>query len=360
MNIKITNVRNENIARIVWDFSRPRGGKDTPIEDVLRIDAPVNDFPDVTMEIKSTIIEREVIASLRDHVMWAQGSRTEDAIKFTYAKNLEGFSDVFENMRKNMIMRKEAGDRQDNFRLCMPVLADTKYMVRLSIRTIAKLAKHFSMLGERHSRPYDYIFTYAASNFIDILQDVLGSKLASSTYDYAKVDITPQITVPCESGTIGDFIVVSTTAPFTLRTHLIRHRMVHVVDTLDAFIGSLGAKATIGHAIHFQACATRDTWRNIIKKRSCWMAHYDVWYDIIYIIQNELGESLLPCEHGVCVDNADAELRYTDADPNPPCPIHAIMNNKNIDAEQYAEMLKLINTDQRGQFWSRKLGEAIS
>ena len=70
------NSGKKNLSRIAWELSRSPDDA-TPLDTILSIDAPVNEIPSVVLSIECTILEREIFASFRDHVMWARTSRVD-------------------------------------------------------------------------------------------------------------------------------------------------------------------------------------------------------------------------------------------------------------------------------------------
>ena len=72
----LENYDNIHLSRIAWELSRSPDDT-TPLDTILSIDAPVNEVPSVVLSVQCTILEREIIASFRDRVMWARTSRVE-------------------------------------------------------------------------------------------------------------------------------------------------------------------------------------------------------------------------------------------------------------------------------------------
>ena len=63
-------------SKRAWDESRPHN--DAKLEDVMRVNAPVNEMASVLLNIYSSIIVREVVAGIREHSMWASTSRVDN------------------------------------------------------------------------------------------------------------------------------------------------------------------------------------------------------------------------------------------------------------------------------------------
>ena len=130
-----------HLARHCWELSRSPDDT-TPLETILSIDAPVNEIPSFVLGIECTILEREIFASFRDHVMWARTSRVDAPSEFKAP-------DIFENKYKNHLteIRNKIfsaisdGLIQDEYRMLIPLCSLTSFSTRLSWRGLIKLYK---------------------------------------------------------------------------------------------------------------------------------------------------------------------------------------------------------------------------
>ncbi len=346
MHIEIVNkdFDIESIACKVWMESRPNLDK-CNADDVLAIDAPINDFPSIILNIESTIIEREVIASFRDHIMWAMTSRVNITDWNIPDFLMELNSDFYSDCQNTMEAQKRNGISQDAFRLNTPVVASTKYLIKASPRFLIKLAKQFHAFG---------IHSILMRNGYDEIMRIIDEIGMRKYYNgYMRSDVNPELN-NLESGAIGDYCVITEKVPFSLRTHLIRHKTLSVTDHLARCITS-GAYATMNliSPIDVQICASRGIWAEVCKKRSCWLAHYGMWGKIINKVTDlyDFGEHALPCEIH-CPYSGDAEIRYGDKDPGAPCPMHAKLYNIKLGCDQICEIKKQIVDDKRPEFWN--------
>lgn len=338
-----------HLSKLAWTGSRHEDGK--LLEDILSIDAPVNEFPSVVLAIESTILEREVITSYRDHVMWARTSRVDNPLEFEVPDKCDlKFGSSYDMLRMQMVECKADGKAQDDFRLLLPVVATTRYMIRVNLRSMIKIMHSFNSLY-RKGGELSWIFEDASIEFYKML-----SKLDVSDYvmrAIQPVDVLPEIK-NWETGRVGDTFTLSKRIPFSLRTHLVRHRPLSIKSDFSKFVTQSDiATKTLYSLIDVQLTADESVWFNIVEKRSCWLAHFDMWQTITREVIESFGwgENCLPCTKGFCPYDGDAELRYTDADPNPPCPMHAKLKGRKLSAEHHEQVIKFIDRDSRPEFW---------
>lgn len=343
MNIEILGGHSLQKAKEVWDISRPGSGGETPMEKVIEVDAPVNEFPDVILCITSTIIEREIIASMRDHTMWAQTSRVENPLEFRVEDSL--MSEYVRDQRINMRARAAQGMNQDHYRLQTPLVAETTYCVKINLRSLVKLKQYFERLGFESSS--------------DCLGQVLNHMDAGHLI-YHEVDLLHQVVYSDMSGMAGSCVSLSIKAPFSLRTHLIRHRNLFVRDEmLHWIISGSWMKLCLADEMHLTISADESVWRDIASKRSCWLAHYGLWGPLLRELNDVTGldTGMLPCSEGKCLYVGDNDLRIAGKDPNPPCPRYYQLKDMKVPKEVAVEMELMSAADHRLPFWDNIIEE---
>lgn len=337
-----------------WENSRPNN-KPLELDKILSLDLPVNEVPMATLFIESTILEREIITTMRNHVMWAQTSRVQNILEFTYPEEVYEHLYAYEASRQAMVEADKRGIRQDEYRKCLPVMSSTKYTVNLSMRDMIHLAKYFIDLSEINPH-LEKLFNSSFVAFYHILEDNFGIKpkhLAS----YKQREILHPIATP-SSGLVGDTLVINTTLSLSLRAQLVRHRALHIQDNLLELMSDKSIMIdSIDREVEVQISGLVSDWTEIIRKRSCWIAQYDLWKDLLDKAESflNLGTNSLPCHSGSCPYDGDAQARYTDEDPNAVCPIHAKLNNKNVTASQYSDIINQYHEDKRPRFWEQEI-----
>ena len=340
--MKMTIVRNGTggIEKEVWRASRHQS---TDISQVHKIDAPVMDFPILTLLVECTIAEREVFVSYREHVMWARTSRVDDPLLFEVD---QFFNPLFyETNRRAMIANKDSGMSQDDYRMALPLVAMTSFTLQASVRTLIKMFWTFKELGDSL---HQALFTESAR----VISQTLGA-VDHSPMDMpnAYVDVLPEVN-EFESGRVGDMVsIYLPSATIALRAQAIRHRSLHIKDSLRSRLSNVDV-LTIGSPIHLAISADVEVWKGIAKKRQCWLAQHDLWRPVLDEVNEILDLSKeLPCAGGSCPYEADAVLRYTAADPNPPCPMHACITKTRF-IEHTVDALQMVRRDSRPSWWN--------
>ena len=340
----------KNLSRVAWELSRTPDDT-TPLDTILSIDAPVNEIPSVVMSVECTILEREVFASFRDHVMWARTSRVDAPSEFDvpdYFKYSETMDDIV--LLKNRINADmKAGIIQDEYRLHMPICAKTSFTTRLSWRGLIKIYKLYKELAK-------------IDEYYIIGKTELDNKFQLHKYadNYSYVDPIPMLQKnEMVSGKSGPIVTVFQEMTIGLRAQVVRHRNYTIKDNLMEIIKAKDCwTRTLGDKIKISISAEIDFWKTVVNKRQCWIAQYGIWKDIIVVAQEyiTIGEQDLPCNKGFCPYTRDAELRHTDDDPGAPCPIHSNLTSTPID-EKYMPMVR-IEASYRPAFWQKHIEKA--
>lgn len=311
-----------------WLNSRPHlnPADDLNFIDVLKIDTPVSELAGITMEMTVPILFREIICSARDHVVWARTSRVDN---LTEEWNIyEGITE-FQKLEIADLAAKlteESGhEAQDEFRKNLPLGYMTSFTTKLSIRSAIKMVKYFLSLAARDS----YIRT-AASTFafnLEAILEELGVPVGEVLQIVKSDDLSPLTKGKGRSfAELGDHIIIEGDYSIMLRSQIIRHRLLHVVDDLcSLFELSNVWSVPISRKMHLSIGAPRHIWEGIVGKRLCWLAHSSIWADIINDVTQVSAEAigaLIPCKDGICPYNEDCRQRIMLNDPGLPCPRH--------------------------------------
>jgi len=337
MEITVLKIDSLDILNEAWKISRP-GESSEEVSKILSIDAPINDIPCAVLHITSSIAEREVFASSRDHVMWAKTSRVSDPTEWgiPLVGNLKA-------LHEEQLAMKASGVSQDIYRMHMPLGAITEYTIKISIRSLVKLSDYFKYLSIDNSA----------------LEKVLSDWIVEAPRPNYKLTKFMSRINSSGNGIVGDFLIVTIKASLALRAQAVRHKQFIIKDGLEEMLlGGAFEGVSIKTEIDMQLCASIDFWKSILEKRSCWMAQYGFWSDVIILVQQyiPLSENMLPCKE-YCVFGKDAELRYTDKDPGSPCPKHIIINKRVITEQQLVDINKQYELEKRPQFWRKIINE---
>ena len=347
--LNATTKEGDHLSKRVWDISR--GTTDAKESQILKVDAPVNEMPSVVLMISSTVLEREVIAGIKEHSMWASSSRVDDVTFFEIDENAKGEANDFaEQSRKEMRRQRDDGVGQDRFRLMLPILSMTHYTVRLNMRACAILSQYFSYLADMNPDT-ELIFRSASSEFSSVT-NCLGGGV---NYKFAEI-LGEYTALKCEDSatTIGEFTVVRHNTIFSLRTHTIRHRLFSLADDLKGWIITGVARKTLSSPMLIDVAASNNAWLSVGTKRACWLAQSDLWTPMLKLAGDSIGGGLmdaLPCDDGVCPFKRDVQLRLEGKDPNAPCPKYLDMYGVVPSGNQLVAIEKELSQGKRSDYW---------
>lgn len=338
VKLNFLDVNSVHISERAWKYSR---NNDTSLlNKILSVDLPVNEIPSAILEIESTIIEREIIASMRDHSMWARSSRVDDPLQFNtvHAHYISSEQyDFIQDSREEILKRKKEKQRQDEYRMPLPVIASTSYTVNLNLRSMIALYRFFINLreeGGNRNFPKE-IWRSAAKKFAIVIDQMTYYNFCENL-KFKRINILPK-NKELTNGKIGGFITFSGEISFSLRTHLIRHRLLLISDGL---LDMIQEKNFYGYNLESKILvnitSTEDFWSKITSTRSCWISHYKIWRKIIESVSKYFSANTehgrLPCHECNCPFSIDNQARIEGKDPNPPCPIY--MKEKSLEPNQ--------------------------
>lgn len=339
-----------------WEYSRPNASA-IAHRDIAKLDLPVNEFLVLNMFIESTVIEREIFTTLRNHVMWAQTSRVQNVLEFEMADEVKN-DPYFEDIRAIMLHQSKTS-RQDDYRLDLPLLSKTSYSISISIRSFVKVMKYIEYLSQISEPPFNKIF----SNSYSVMRDcaisfgyysevIANYKMKEILHEFPAVKLN-------KSERIGNFIYASAELPVYLRAQLVRHRGISIVDDLFNIILSNDSRATLRTKVKCELAGSVDAFKEVLSKRTCWVAQYNIWSGLLSNVERLMDDpaDVLPCsESGSCPFDGDAMLRFKGEDPNPPCPIHIRLKGLKATGEQKEAISKMIVSDKRPvEFWTSHL-----
>lgn len=345
--IKLNNI-------MAWELSRPME-RNTPFKNVASLDLPVNEFQTLNLFIESTIVEREIFATIRNHIIWAQTSRVQNVLEFEMPDNLKHINS-FEHTR-NTMRQLSKNIRQDNYRQLLPIFSNTKYSISTNPRQLIKVCLYLKYLSQKASCPNIYtIFINSYHDILHFLKTLNYSEEIISNYKLNK--IFNEAPINKINKVVGNYIVLTATIPLSLRAQLFRHRNILCDDTIFHLL-TLDCSQTLNltHEVECQISCTIETLKELFAKRNCWIAQYNIWKPLLDAASKIMEiKQLLPCNDGACPFDKDAMLRYEDKDPNPPCPIHIKLKQLNVSEQQAEAMRKMVIEDRRQEnFWLYKI-----
>ena len=356
MRINVIKPAEMDDASEAWRLSRNLE-KTTPWQEIFTIDCPVTEFPQAFLHFEDfTLLEREIFASNRAHVMWARTSFVDDPLKFRMPEEVEPDHGFIATQKTKMDAERDAGLHQDQWRQHLPLLSLTSFSMRVSFRDVIKYAKYFSHLSGLSSTLM-LRFGHVEEELMKVATKMVGSydraEQAFDTYSLARFLCHDPVSHEFKRTDVRNITVLNISVPFWIRAHFARHRPITFVDDLfRLLIHPNVVRADINAAIGMQIAATQDVWKALLSKRSCWMTQstlsgkMDPWQQIIEAFG--VDEQILPCAAGDCPYRKDAELRLTDEDPGCPCPMH--MKLYGVDPEPWRAQLAQAYPS-RPEFW---------
>lgn len=347
MKIHVMSSDGMSLAAEAWRLSRD---VDKLIEwqDIYTVDSPCCEMPSAFCHFHNfTILEREIFASSRTHVMWARTSFVDSPEKYTVPADLIQYVDVTAHyeMKRKMQEGKESGQHQDEWRRFLPVIALTSFTMRVSYRDAIKYAKYFEYLAHECDESLQSRFISIYSELKRLATHFTGSykmteaamELMSASKFLHEGQVTPTVT-NLNGGMIdtGAVMVSTFTVPFWIRAHFVRHRPITIADDLFQVLKRPDVvDLMISHQVTMQVAASREIWRSLLGKRSCWLTQStlsrerDPWQQIL----DQFGKHVLPCAGGECPYHRDARNRIEGTDPGCPCPRYLKLNG--IDAAPF-------------------------
>jgi hypothetical protein len=361
------------MAAEAWRLSRD---VDSPIQwhDIATIDGPVNEFPSAVVNLSEvTLLEREIFASNRTHVMWARTSFVDSPDKYAVPRDLMPYVDPMTHaaMRRQMELGKAVGLHQDEWRVHLPLSAATAFSMRISYRDVVKFAKYFEYLSKHVNNKLHSRLVMIAEKLKDLADLFTGSRELTSK----AMSMMAMPKFLCE-GPIDDAspiidagatVVANFTVPFWIRAHFIRHRPITVADNLFAILQRDDVlDLPISHPLIMEVAASKDMWNSLLGKRSCWLtqstlsAAKDPWQEIVDEFADRFDadfRQFLPCANDVCSHHRDARNRIEGSDPGVPCPRYHHLNK--LDISDFQDRIELA-LKSRSPFWRDEYDLAIS
>jgi hypothetical protein len=347
-----------HLAAESWRLSREEW-VNYPWEDVYVTDCPATEMPSCVLHLHEiTMIEREILASSRSHVMWARTS-VEHPIKYRVPVMLAKSIDLRRHdlCREKMEEMRDDGLHRDEWRRLMPVSAVTSLVMRISFRDVIKYALYFDYLAGRVHPILKELMENMRDELLVVADKFTGLRARTErtlkSMKLAKFLHEGRIE-PASLVDAGSFWVANVEVPLWIRAHMVRHRPLAIADEFfQMLLRPDILDMPINESIRMEIGATKDFWGTIISKRTCWLlqttlaAEKDPWQTVIDYF-GDYGQDVLPCVDGHCPYEADAHLRVTDYDPSVPCPIY--MGFKGIDKTPYLDELR-IAAKGRSPFW---------
>ena len=213
-----------------------------------------------------TIIEREILCSLRNHCVWATTSRVSDPTLFTVPDELRDAA-IHQEYRKQMLRRQAKGMPQDQWRMLLPIVAHTAWTQRIHVRDLAKLILYFKYLSQECCSDLELCGRFNAVSLCltDVLQKMLEADCTKALLDSVKLaKFLNEKAIELIPSFRRDriFMTVHCIVPIALRAQIVRHRELQFVDNfLQILVRPDVAILNLSHPVQMIITARRDIWR---------------------------------------------------------------------------------------------------
>jgi len=272
--MKIRMISKNDSALAAWNSSRPEANEKDSSK-IYNLDLPVSEFVRFDIEITSSIFTRELFCSLRDHVIWAQTSRVQNVLEFNMVEELSD-DESFSEIRRMMIKKSLNGDRQDEYRLTLPMFSKTTYAISISLRHLVNVSKNLKYISGKCKDPYVSRILLVESLSIDFI---------TNGYDTSSHKMKPILNEDIISDSNlenGEFLTVTSEIPLYLRAQLVRHRQLLLVDNLIDIVALPDSRyLTIEDLCKIQVVGSKSFLQEVASKRRCWISQYGIWSEFL-------------------------------------------------------------------------------
>lgn len=321
-----------------WKVSRPDAKiDDNTLSEILKLDLPILEMVHVTLTCKVPVILREIITTLRDHIMWAKTSRVDRISEYfeIYNRAMETKDDceyIYEVM-KQMMDEKEQGIPQDKYRRLLPLSYMTSFTYKVSLRTLGKLMCHIGWISDKYPT-LKYLYN-------DVMSELHGTLPEMYVHYLMEQSNKNHINYNEFTDFDGESIINNQSylamnlkdIPIGLRAQLVRSRSIQIQDNLlDAF-AEKGWQSDNTMKLKVSICSSVTFLLQLVSKRNCWLAQKDLWEPILRLLNKCLGDKIvLPCScnGGKCPVFKDCVERLEGTDPGVPCPMMYLLHYSEV------------------------------
>lgn len=205
--------------REAWKTSRPKFNEENlNFDKVAEMDLSLNSMLVYTFEMRSSVIVRDLIFSLRPMEGWAVSTRsmpiTLDTLKIS--SEFSNRNDDYDNIIE-MFNRLNSGESRDRVREILPCTLSSVYTFTIDYRVLISFIKNLKMLNKTLYNLYGKMLMNAANISID----ELNRCTVGTSYEYYKIDDCEKINGINKTGNIihGHYKMKFALASQFLRQH---------------------------------------------------------------------------------------------------------------------------------------------
>ncbi|RLC99271.1 MAG: hypothetical protein DRI46_09780 [Chloroflexi bacterium] len=310
--------------REAWNTSRPDFKEgDLPFEEVERMDLSLNSMRVYTFEIRSSVLFRDLIFSLRPIQGWAQSTRSAPLNRETlrlsseFAHNEEDDAKIDE-----MIARFEAGEPRDKVRGLLTLSVSTIYTITLDHRVLMGFLKSLLELNPILFEMYGQMFLAAIDGY-----DAFNTSTVQPIHPF--VQITPEESRAERTEQVGSMIFGYYNMKCAMAAQFLRQHYSKVkIGYWDMVPNYFSCDMSQSDQIPVAYYVDKMSYHRLMSMRAHWALDWsmDMWGGLIsdYIngMTTEQFWDFLPNGNGKRDPYwADVYNRVLRKDPGIPCPI---------------------------------------
>ena len=318
-----------------WNTSRPNFQPgDLSFEEIERMDLSLNSMKVYTLEIRSSVLFRDLILSLRPIQCWAQSTRSAPLDRETLRISSE-FSHMKSDDRKidEMINRFEEGEPRDKVRGLLTTSVSTVYTLTIDHRVLMAFCKSLLLLNKNLFELYGAMLLESIDGF-----DAFNKSTVHPIHPF--VTITNEERREYRAEEVGSMIfgfynMKCAMAAQFLRQHYSKIKIGYWDMIPNFFESSMSQSDTVDVAFYID----KASYERLMSMRSHWALDWstDMWGgligDFIKNMSTEEFWNFLPNGGGKRDPYwADVYNRVLRKDPGLPCPIMC----------EWPEMIKLL------------------
>lgn len=332
----VNKITESDTTRDAWIISRPHlDHSNLDMKSIIKMDLPVSGFRSYVFHIRSSILFRDLLFTLRPIIPWAKSNRTtplnddnmfisgefENTVKVPEIIN--DLQEVFDDLKK--------GIPQDYAKKKLPMACSTEFCISIDDRTLITWLKTLKESLPDVYQVYGRLFLDAIGEDDSYISD----RYTNSIFDKLSItDYDKELEVG-EAKRIADIFVGRYRVTCNLMAQFIRQHYSTIKNGLYNKVANgnyLNQNIRCNDEVDVVIYAQYESFKKVIGVRSCWFAQMDKednssWSSIIGPIVEKMTDkeflSTLPCKcnHLNCKIKGDMLPRVQMKEVNLPCPI---------------------------------------
>lgn len=314
-----------DFRREAWKTSRPKFSEENlNFDKVAEMDLSLNSMLTYTFEMRSSVIMRDLIFSLRPLEGWALSTRSMPINLDTVRLSAEYENNVADYARiETMFKRLDAGESRDAVRDILPLTVSSTYTFTMDFRVLMSFCKTIESLDEKLFRVYCIPMLGETDNF-----EAYRSTTVQEALDYYRIHESEMIDGINTRGemVIGHYRMKAALASQFLRQHYskIKIGLWNLLDEDKLHSENLNQASLVDVAFYID----KTSYHRLMAMRAHWVIDWsaDMWGTIVgdYVTNMSTEEfwNFIPNGGGKTDPYwADVYNRVLREDPGVPCPI---------------------------------------